>query len=90
MKVGGVEFTLDPHFQVRQDAAALKKDEYQKYATPDSEQPPASKPKSAYEQELLKDLNRAQMMIDDPVGFEHDVVTQFLRGEDYAGEATEN
>lgn len=89
MKVGVIEFTLDPHHKARQETTALQNDPYQKYASPDSEQPP-TQPRSAFEKDLLKDLNRAQLMIDDPVGFERDVVDQFLRGEDYAGQEVEN
>jgi len=53
-------------------------DPYASQASGQSEVSPGLNP---VDQELLDDLARSQRLIDDPLGYESEIVNQFLRGE---------
>ena len=64
------------------ERVGLPNDVYNPYATPDGQQAPPNASKNQVDQELLQEIQRSQQMIDDPVGFENEMVDKLFRGED--------
>lgn len=76
---GELAIEFPTHTQSSSAIESLPNHTYEFPASPASEQP--TEGGFDYDRELLKDLEAEQKMIDDPLGFEREIVNSHLRGD---------
>ena len=96
LKFGNVEVkfypkftqTLDPTLSPTENSAMPEPFQFMPSAMQDSRQLPTQS-NNAFDKDLLEDLRVSQLMIDDPHGFEREIVNSHLRG-DVSNETIQN
>lgn len=77
--LGDLVIEFPPHTQSSSAIESLPNHTYEFSATPDSGQP--TEVGQDYDRELLEDLQASQKMIDDPLGFEREIINSHIRGD---------